>query len=204
MALPIQGSVGPQSTSAGDGTQLVFRQGRTGGLIVQQVHAFYYEQTYRGNMYSGANQTAVTTSVALATAYTGFCLYNPPGSGVNLIPNKVKFALSVAPVAISTIGLISGYAATGGVTAQTVKLTTIGNLIGGVSGKGIALSSATIVTPVWACQLTDGFTAAALPSPSVPIDLDGSFIVPPGAFLAIGTLTSVVGLASMSWEEIPI
>lgn len=202
MGMPIQGSVGPQGTSSGDGAQLILRTGRTGEQIIQQLHARYFEQTYRGGMYSAANQAAQAVSVALATTYTGIGLYNPPGSGVNLVPNKVKFALSVAPAAIATIGLISCFSPTGAVTTQTTVLAARGNMLGAAAGKGIALAAATIATPVWHMALLDGFTAAALPNPSVPIDLDGAIIIPPGGFLGIGALTAVTGLGSIFWEEV--
>jgi hypothetical protein len=110
----------------------------------------------------------------------------------------------VAPAGIATIGLIAGFSATGGVTAQTTPLTPTQNIIGGSPGVAKALSAATIVTPTWLFQLVDGFTAAALPAPSVPVDLEGMFIIPPGGFIAIGALTAVTGLGAIAWEEVPI
>lgn len=195
-------AVGPNTVA--DGANPTARGGKTGEAIVQELHGRYYETTYRGAMYSAANQAAQATSVALATTYTGLALYNPPGSGVNLIPNKVKWALTVAPAAIASIGLMSAFAATGAVTAQTAKLTPTSNIIGGAAGKGIALSQATIVTPTYLFQLYDGFTAAALPAPTLPVDLEGVFIIPPGGMIAIVTLTATTGLGAISWEEVPV
>jgi len=128
-------------------------------------------------------------------------LYNPLGSGKILVPLKVKYALSVAPAAIATLGLIQGVqsAAPTGLTALTVRSSQIGNSI---TGAGVAYSAATIATPIWAMQLWDGFTAAALPSPTQPEDLGGLFQILPGGFLAIGALTAVTGLGSIYWEEI--
>jgi hypothetical protein len=198
----IKGQVGIQLLN--DGAEQTVRMTKLAALVVQELHGRYYEQVYRGNVYSAANQAAQASSAALATTYTGLCLFNPPNSGVNLVLNKVKWALSVAPAAISTIGLISGFSASGGVTAQTTKLTVTQNVIGGPPGRGIALSAATIVTPVWLAQLVDGFTAAALPSPSPIVDLEGIYIIPPGGFVAIGTLTATTGLGFISWEEVQI
>lgn len=203
MPIPVSGQVGPQQIADGVTSQPV-RMGKLGEVIVQELHGRYYEQVYRGNMFSVANQAAQAISVALATTYTGLCLYNPVNSGVNLVPNKVKFALSVAPAAIAVIGLIAGYAATGGVTAQTTKLTPTNNIVGSVASKGVALSAATIVTPTWLAMLYDGFTAAALPAPTLPVDLEGIYIIPPGGFIAVGALTAVTGLGSIAWEEVPV
>ena len=142
--------------------------------------------------------------MALATTYTGILLYNPVNSGKILVPLKVKFALSAAPAAVATIGLIGGFAATGGVTAQTSALGVQSSQIGNTSkGAGIALSAATIVAPTWIKQLWDGFTALTLPAPQAPVDLEGMIEILPGGFLAIGALTSVTGLGSIFWEEVP-
>jgi len=175
----------------------------SGGLVVQDAHARYQELAYQGNAYSAANQAAQAVSVALATTYTGLLVYNPIGSGIILVPNKVKFALSVAPAGIASIGLISGFqtAAPTGLTALSVRSNQIGN---SKTGVGLAYSAATIATPVWFQQLVDGFTAAALPAPSPVVDLEGLYVILPGGFIAFGALTAVTGLGSMSWEEIPL
>ncbi|OLD92627.1 MAG: hypothetical protein AUG84_00790 [Chloroflexi bacterium 13_1_20CM_4_66_7] len=91
---------------------------------------------WSGVIYSAANQAAQAVSVALATAYTGIGIYNPPGSGVNLVPLKVKFGLSVAPAAVATIGLLGCWAATGAVTAQTANGADGSSLHGRALGRG--------------------------------------------------------------------
>lgn len=180
------------------------RGGNAGDLIVSELHGRYFEQSSRGQIFTIANQAAQAVSAALATTYTGLCLYNPPNSGKILVPLKVKYALSVAPAAIATIGLIQGFSMTGGVTAQTALVTPVSNVIGGQDGVGIGLSQATIVTPTWLAHLVDGFTAAALPAPTVPIELEGLYSILPGGFIAIGALTAVTGLGWMTYEEVDI
>lgn len=188
----------------GDGLSKPMRGGKSGEGIVGQLHARYFEAGYRGALFSAANQAAQAVSVGLATTYTGLLLYNPLNSGKILVPSKLKFGLSVAPVGIGNIGLIQGYSGNGGVSAQTTKLTVQSSQIGNaVAGVGICLSAATIATPTWAFQLWDGFTAAALPAPQPPIDLDGIFQIYPGGFLAIGALTAITGLGAIVWEEVP-
>lgn len=199
----LEGQAGPQKLGkTGDGK---LRLGNTGEMIKSEYLARYAQIGLDGNSFSAANQAAQAVSVTLATTYTGLMLYNPPNSGKILIPKKIKFALSVAQVAIATIGLIGGWAAGGGVTAQTAKLgvqpTQIGN--GGV-GVGIPLSQATIVTPTWVAHFTDGFTAGAFGGPQAPIDLDGTFQILPGGFLGIGALTAVTGMGFLTWDEVDI
>lgn len=200
-----QGQVGQQSLTTGATALQGFRQLPQGDMAVSELHARYFEQGRYGNMASAANQAATAISIGLTTTYTGLCLYNPLGSGVILVPNKIKFALSVAPAAIATLGLISGFAATGGVTAQTTKLVNQSSQIGAATGaRGIALSAATVVTPTWLMHLEDGNTAASFPANGGPIDLEGAFQILPGGFIAIGALSAVTGLGSIVWEEVPI
>ena len=198
-------TVGEQKNNGAVSPQQGVRQLPQGDWAMSELHARYFEQGRYGNVFTAANQAAQAVSAALATTYTGLMLYNPLGSGVMLVPTKLKYALSVAPAAIATIGLISGWSATVGVTAQTTKLVNQSSQIGNLgSGRAIALSAATIVTPTWAFHLEDGFTALALPGPVQLFDLEGMFQLLPGGFLAIGALTAVTGLGSMAWEEVPI
>lgn len=205
MSIEVQGSVGSQSPSAGDGTILSLRLGRTGDTVVSELHGRYFEQMRSGRMFSAANQAAQAVSVALATSYTGLLLYNPPNSGRIIVPNLLKYAISVAPAAIATIGLLGGYSGTGGVTVQTTALTVQSNQIGNSSkGVGVALSAATIVTPTYIVELLDGFTAAALSAPTPVVDLGGAFGILPGGFLAFSALTAVTGYGFMTWEEVDL
>ena len=199
----LEGSVGPQSKAFGDGTSTPVRLGRTGSQIVTELHGRYFEAMRVGIGFSAANQAAQATTVALATTWTGIGLYNPVGSGKILVPNKFKWALSVAPAAISVIGLLTSFATTGGVTAQTTPLTPQCNQIGNAARSvGIALSAATITTPTVLATCYDGFTAAALPGPTVPVDFEGVFGILPGGFVGIYTLTATTGIGFLSWEEI--
>ena len=203
MALPVSGQVGPVGNSA-DGIAVPFRQGHTGELIMQELHGRYVESMARGAMFTATNQAAQAVSAALATTYTGLLVYNPPGSGVLVAINKLKFALSVAPAAIAPMGLLAGFSATGGVTAGTTVATIASNLVGNTKKGGAqAFSAATITTPVWLADLLDGFTAAAFPAPTPIIDLEGAYGIAPGGYIAIGALTTVTGLGSISWEELP-
>lgn len=202
MPLPIAGQVGPSAVNAQDGANIEFRQGHTGEMIMQQLHGRYFESMARGAMFNAANQAAQAVSANLATTYTGLLLYNPLGSGMMLVLNKHKLALTVAPAATASIGLIAGVQTTAptGTTAVPVRSNQIGN---SKTGVGIAYSAATIATPVWLTDAVDGFTAAALPSPSPMMDLEGSVGILPGGFVAMGALTAVTGLAFMFWEEVP-
>lgn len=177
-----------------------------GALLDSARHGAYYEASKAGTLFIGANQTGVTTSAGLATTFVGLCLSNPAGSGKNLVLSRVSAQFIVAPSTVTGIGLITGYAA-GGVTVHTTALTPINSVIGtGSAGVGLLDSACTLVgTPVWSRYLTE--TANATTLPFVTHDLAGAFILPPGAYAAIGT--TIAGPASgfvgsMEWEELPV
>src|SRR5882724_8008345 len=109
-------TVGPQGKAFSDGSKTSARGGRTGDVIVSEYLPRYAEAMRNGQGFHACNQAAQAVSVALATTYTGLLLYNPVGSGKYLVPTFFKYALSVAQVAVATIGLLEGYSAAGGVT----------------------------------------------------------------------------------------
>lgn len=175
-------------------------------LVITQLHGRKYLAAYNGELFHGANPSGVTTSAGLATTYVGLCLSNPAGSLVNLAVRLVTAQFIVAPATVTGIGLIKGYAA-GGVTVHTTPLVPASSLIGtGPAPSGLLDSACTIVgTPAWLRYLAETPTATTLPFAS--FDMEGGIILPPGAYLAIGT--TIAGPASgfvgsMEWEEFPI
>lgn len=203
MPVPFSGVVGPTAANGGDGSPLPIRQGHTGDIIASEFMPRYTELMLRGQSFSVANQAAQAVSAALATSYTGLMLYNPIGSGVILIPLNWKFALSVAPAAISTIGLLNGSPTA--VPSVVTEIQAQCNQIGNASrSTGRVFTAATLVSaPTWLKHALDGAAAAAFPAVTPPIEADGKFGVLPGSFIAIGALTAVTGLGHISWAEIP-
>ena len=63
MKMEVTGQVGPATLADGVSTQ-PFRQGKTGEQIFSELHGRYYEQAYRGNVYTTGMQL---TSIAAAT-----------------------------------------------------------------------------------------------------------------------------------------
>lgn len=190
--------------SVSDSSKTIARAGKQGDLMVSELHGRYYEQTYRGNLFSVCTQgTGVTTSAALATAFTGLAVGNPAGSGVNLVLNKFTCA-QFAVGAAATIGIMGG---TGAITASlTAQSRIIG---GGAVSKATATAGQTISTPVLIATFgevgslaTTGYGLQA----GISVDLEGSVIIPPGSFVssytAIATTTALQ--FSFAWEEVAI
>lgn len=179
--------------------------GQQSELFVGQRHGAHYEAAYAGRTFMGMNPTGspVTTSAALATTYVGLCLSNPAASGKSLVVVNVSAALQVAPSTITTMGLIWGYAA-GGVTVHTTPLTPVCSFINGTAGVGLLDSACTLVgTPAWARVLGQAPTATT--SFAISANIDGSIVIPPGGYVAIGT--NIAGptsgfVGSMLWEEV--
>lgn len=199
--------VGAQSASDGQGSP--FRGTAEGGLVTQSFLGKYHEAARRGIMFTAANVAAKATSVALTTTYTGLCISNPAGSGKNLVMLGFQYAISVAEAAIATQHLIAGYTSAGVVThTEALAAPGIRNcLIGsGTASVANADSECTIVSPGYLMPVRGGFTAGALGGPGTGtiIDLDGMFVIPPGGWIANGSLTATTGFAGFVWAEVSI
>ena len=181
-------------------------------LYNTNLHAPAYEATYRKATFFGSNGAVPSiTTVALATTYTGLCLYNPAGTGVNLVVANVGYSFLAAFPAAATIGLMVGYAAAGVVTAVAAASPGASSNIGtGTTAGGQCALSATLVgTPVLHTVFGAGLTGAITTTPQnmTVFDMGGSLILPPGAYAAIYT-SKASGAASLAasfqWEEVPV
>lgn len=181
--------------------------GQQGDQYTSSRHGVYYNPAYLGMGGLAANPSGVTTSAGLATTYVGICLSNPAGSTVNLEILRVSGSFIVAPATVTGIGLITGYAA-GGITAHTTPLTVQTSLVGPTAStlQGLVDSACTLVgTPVWSAWLAETPLATTLPVWNV--DLEGSIIIAPGGYIAIGT--TIAGPSSgfvggFCWAEAPL
>lgn len=202
--------VGP--ITASDGAVNPATASKDGSARIAPAAADYYELAYRGKVFQASNQAATTTTVGLATTYTGLCISNPIGSSVNLVMLQFGIAVVGAPAALSAIGLLGGYATTG-VTAHTTPLVPLSTFMNTTvaTGQAKADSAATIVgTPVVLMGLgvtpITGATAQVI-NPSVILnvyDFKGAFVLPPGAYIAAYTSTVLSVIASMTWAEVAV
>lgn len=202
----VEGAVGAQALFDGAKTQARFD--RLGGVLVSELRGRYAEQAFRGNLYSGSVVGQVTT-VGLATTYTGLCLSNPIGSGINLEVLKVGYSFIVAFAAGAHVGLMTGYNSSTNVT-HSVAVTPRSRKFVGAAGSGAGLldSSATLPTAPTVDQIFgSGDTGAITTTPFGPsgyFDLEGSLILPAGAYCAFYTSTAsgaAGGAFSFLWAE---
>ena len=210
----VQSIVGPPA-SAGNNAILPVRSGQLGDAIVSELHGRYYETTYRGNSFllSVSTAAAVTAFTGAAGGTPMLALFNPLGSGRNAVLNKIAVANVVAASAAGT----AMFALYFGNTAAITQATTVtpwamntqlqsGSVMTGF--RNVALTSSTAATnliPIasyyWATAAGVGLVSNGV------VELEGSVIIPPGAYAALGgsaALTSATWVGSMSWEEVPV
>jgi len=208
----IQGQVGSlaSTSSIAVGTQAAIRQGNMGDQIVSELHGRYYEAAYRRALFSAANTAAVATTAIAATTYTGLCVSNPVGSTVNLVILKANWSISAAISAAGTLVLQTGYNASTNVT-HSVVITPVNNFIGlGATGVALADAGATLPTApasrvILSSDGTLATTGYALGGQQF-IDLEGSIILPAGAYISFATsaANTAAWWFSLSWEEVPV
>ena len=217
-----QVNVGAQNQA--DGSQLVVaRAGRQGDQIVSELHGRFYEQAYRGNVYSNglAALTALSANTITLTATTTPILgiYNPLGSGVNAVVLQAALAAGINNTSSTGPGIFVWASSTGNTGLSTGSVPAP-RFLGGAAAKckglaGVALTgltsnlvvahSADFATPT---IITTATLPATVQTPSVMNieNIDGAFIIPPGGILALlntvsTTTTSVHG--RLMWEEVP-
>jgi hypothetical protein len=176
-------------------------------LIVTEYRPRYSEATKLNRSFSASIQAVATTTVGLATTYTGLVISNPITSTIDMHLTKASIMQSVIQsTQIEAYAIAIGYNSGTNVT-HTAALTVKNNLVGSsVAGQGLADTSATLPTaPTYHTFVQNTGTATANGTGSV-IDLEGSIILPPGGYALWVTpaQASVAGLwFSFSWLEFP-
>src|SRR6266403_3919387 len=216
-----QGQTGKQT-----GQNITVGVGEFSDLLVSELQARYYEQTYRGNKFmnstaGGGVQLAATHlfSTAIGTFTPILALYNPLTSGKNLVVEQTFCGLTAAPLATVTqtgaflyvVG--SGQTITNAQTATPVNALTLkasGSAAIGVTNAVLAggVGNPTLLRPVAAnfSLVTATANATGILNGMGVEDLAGSIIVPPGGYLAIanGISNAVAGhlvTAGFVWDE---
>jgi len=202
-----EGRVGAISGNSGSVNPL--RTDARGQLAVA-LSGDYKDATLAGNQYfayCGVQDVALYT----ATSAIGMIVYNPTGSGVNLVWNKWNVMVSITSAAMTGMVLaISAQAATPG-TTTAATLTGKSLLTGSTglsTGSAIAYSVATITTaPVVFCPLfQDAVAAASLGGFVTNGDLQGAFASAPGTVTVMGAFAAAGVDVDMTlcWEEVPV
>jgi hypothetical protein len=228
-----QGTVGPSYANDGSVPAAGVRIGRTGETMVSEIHGRFYEQVYRGNVFSiGTTLSALSantiTLVAATTPILG--VWNPPASTVNLVMLQAALGVVTNAGAAATTGhgaLV--WASSVGNTAITTGQSPFNHKTLATTGsqaKAYQLGGAVALTgltnnlvifegadlPIIAGTATGTITASTTdPSQfkgfTAVHNFDGALIVPPGGVLALLNTTSTTTTSAVGrllWEEVPL
>jgi hypothetical protein len=213
--MPInQNVVGPIAAATANAV-VNTRAGQLGDVIVSDLHPRYYETNYRNNVFllSVSTAAAVTAFAGGAAGTPMICLFNPAGSGRNAVILKASVGSVATPTGAGTVSFALWFGTTAAITQATTttpwSMSTqlqSGSVMTGfrnqaLTGSTAATNAIALVSHYWAtaaaaAQITNGI-----------FDLEGSLIIPPGSYVALGgsaALASATYIGSLQWEEVPI
>jgi hypothetical protein len=174
-----------------------------GILLTQALGGKYTDLVRRGVVFSAANQAAVATTAALATAWTGLSVGNPATSGKDIVLLEFGVVHSVALPAAGAVGLM--YSDMTGLATQIVPV----NAYRGHTNTSVAIADAgaTIATPVLLRVFGQGGTVATSGfglMNGLVVDLNGSIVLAPGqSILTYTTLANTAAyLFHFVWAEL--
>jgi hypothetical protein len=171
-------------------------------------HGRYYDAVRRGNVFELSNTAVQALSVGSTTA-TGLILYNPSGSGKNLVILDLLIAQATLPAAQFTYQLLAGQQVTTPTTttAQAIQSSYFGKF-SAVSAVALGYSAATVTSVSAVMRNIPGGGAATEASQLTPVfirdEIAGQIIMAPGTQISLQSLTTAVSvLATIVWEEVP-
>jgi hypothetical protein len=211
--------VNPTQVSQGlNSSNILDSLGKSGEVIDANLHAKYYEQTYGGTMFYATTVAATAPAIYTATAVTGMSIWNPTGSGKNIVLAKIIIskvtAAAAAPVQLgfALIQNAGSGVATGGPISATTALSSAlrggGLLNNSGQNASIALVStgSTVVAPTQFVPLfgmtTDVITTSSEGTAFV-YDPEGSLILQPGSYIAYASNVANTGTCqyALYWYE---
>jgi len=223
----VRGRVGPDTLA--DGASAKLRQGKSAETIIQQLHGRLYEANYRGTLFSGGmsltaiNNATYTTATLGATCTPVVGVWNPPGTGVNLV--IVQAVLGVTMTALQATGgapfVWASSVGNGALTLGAQPLSRLTLTLAGSKARdmtNVALTGLTNNLAVRHASQLGGGSAAQVAFLATQVALqttqvsqveqiDGTIIVPPGgvlALLATGTPVAHSATSALLWEEVPV
>jgi len=209
LKLPFQFKRGEDAPVIGDQNQ----------LVADQAHGKYYNLVKGGRVFSQATTPlGLALPIYTATGITTVVLWNPPDSGVNVIPLTASCAYASGTAVYGAIGLmvhdkdILNGLATAGYATAFAETTPINAIVGGGQASKIRSSNAgtnTFTAGVAADFKRSMFSTGALAATTaVPVvnavyDFDGSIILKPGtiAWLAQQLASSALYAVTIVWCE---
>ncbi len=214
----------PSNTSIADGSApTTALGGKASEQIVAELHGKYYTQNYRGNLfYASTAAPGVTVSIFSNTSFTGLGIWNPQGSGKNLVMSRVLIgcngAAATAEAGFGYSWLVnagSAVATAAPLSAITAITATRGSCVCGTPGVGnsvaIAASAATLTTAMTWGRFNGISSSTGAITTQIALGVfvdyfDGTMIVPPGVFWTVTSAIASGGTFGITaeWEETPL
>lgn len=202
--MTLETSVGEKFLSVG--TQDDLRQGKNAELITAPLFGRQHELALNRRLFQSYGAPATLTAVN--TTYTGHLLWNPVGSGVNLVLCEVDLAVTVTSATMTGIVLASAAQATTPTSVTAVERQ--GNMfLGGAAGAVLAYKVATLTAAGTAFKHLMHNTAAIATTgvDRVNVDLGDGVICPPGYWVALAAIGAASAAAAVTssfiYAEIP-
>jgi hypothetical protein len=227
MPAPLTGQAGP--SFGADGAQLPVRQGRLGEIIISELHGKYYEQGFRGNLYSGGMTLTSISNATFTTATLGATctpiagIWNPATNTANIVLLQVTLQISLTALQNTGGGAFMWATSVGNAAITTGnnpfnRKTFLASGSGAKDMSGVALTGLTTnlvvrsAAPMAGGNLYNiaslstaaGFTTSQAASVEF---VEGAWVIPPGGVLALLCTTTPVAhsaAAGLLWEEVPI
>lgn len=213
MPTQVNGQVFPQGPLVVGQGDTPFSQGKQGELLVSHMNPLYYSETYIGKSFS-AYAAAVATTV-VGTAMVGLQIWNGSGvaaPAVNLVLLKAAGFIVVTSATTTGLVIATGTGQTSAPTSTTAITRSGTNLVGSTfSPSATAFNAGTFVNAPTALFPVLHNTAAIGTTgedAGYSIDLNGSIVIAPGAYVAMAALGATAAASScfhyLSWMEIPV
>lgn len=203
----LQGAVANISPQRATGNQN-FLQLLLQDLAVSEVQPRYAALAQAGMLFT-ARAALQATSVA-GVALVGLQLWNR-NVGKNLILTKVGGNIVATSATETGLALAVGTQGTAAPTVQTPASAVVNNLVGGPAPGALALNAGTFaVAPTTILDLLHNTAAIASTGedPGFEIDLEGSYVIPPGGYVAIVALGAAGAASSnnlwLQFAETPV
>jgi hypothetical protein len=209
--MQIEGTVRNTPPVHGEGTSAPIRQDREGSVVVVNGKPTNAEAALQGRRYSACTAAAGVAPGESVGTTAAFALYNPVGSGVNLVVTAFHLGYVSGTLGAGHIALVGHLSPTQ--TAFTgTAITPVNNKLGGSAAKASALTTATVpsggspMRALW--NMGAGLATTALFPSNVAEHLADPIVVPPGCGISLQGVaaagTSPLVRLGADWEEMPV
>lgn len=162
-----------------------------------------------GQMFTASNQSAATVTLINTSTATGFILSNPWGSNKKVAIVSGQFAYTTVPTATAVLFWAQSIAPSAVAHATVTALNIYGADGSGQTNKTVARAYSASTTPnlpvytrIMGYSPTTPATTGGL---TVNDYVEGALILVPGSYIQVSYITTApVGIASMTWVDVPL